>query len=102
MDKLFKNYMENHNITPKNDPELVKTSVPYTNFMVVNIPYFRNNEQINNVLQEIDKSECIFSNRWGDAPIWGYILCYLLDKDLYKIDNSVSYFHGSLNEIINT
>jgi hypothetical protein len=67
--------------------------------MVVNIPYFRNNEDVKNVLQEIDKSECIFSNRWGDLPIWGYILGYLIDKNLYKVETGVSYYHGSHDNV---
>uniref|UniRef100_A0A6C0B7H9 Nucleotide-diphospho-sugar transferase domain-containing protein n=1 Tax=viral metagenome TaxID=1070528 RepID=A0A6C0B7H9_9ZZZZ len=97
MKEFFKSYTEKHNITPKTE----KADVPYTNFMIVNIQYFRNNEDVKNVLYEIDKSECIFSNRWGDAPIWGYILCHLIEKNLYKTDTSISYFHGSLNDRVN-
>lgn len=97
MKELFRNYMEKNNITPK----IEEAVVPYTNFMVVNVPYFRNNENVQKILQEIDKSECIFSNRWGDAPIWGSILRYLVDKNLYKEETGVTYFHGSHNIKIN-
>lgn len=95
MKDLFMDFMKKHNKIPKNE----QPSFPYTNFMVVNVPYFRNNEDVKNVLQEIDKSECIFSNRWGDLPIWGYILGYLIDKNLYKTETGVSYFHGSHDNV---
>jgi len=95
MKELFTEFMKKHSKTPKNE----NASFPYTNFMVVNIPYFKNNEDVKAVLQEIDKSECIFSNRWGDLPIWGYILCYLIDKNVYKTETGVSYYHGSHDNV---
>ena len=95
MKELFTDFMKKHNLNPKTE----KLEFPYTNFMVVNISYFRNNNEVKHVLQEIDKSECIFSNRWGDLPIWGYILSYLIDNKLYKKDSSVSYYHGSHNNV---
>ena len=96
MDKLFNNYLKNNELIKKND-----LKCPYTNFMIINIPYFRNNKHVQNILKEIKMSNCIFSNRWGDLPIWGYILSYLIDSKYYIEDKNISYIHGSHNITIN-
>jgi hypothetical protein len=96
MNELFQNYIQTTNMTQKND-----LSMPYTNFMIVNVPFFNNNLDVTNILTEIDKSDCIFSNRWGDLPIWGYILSYFIDKTYYLEDRSISYIHGSHSATIN-
>lgn len=96
MDNLFNNYMKNNNLKPKN-----KLSMPYTNFMILNINFFKNNKDVTNILNEIDLSDCIFSNRWGDLPIWGYILSYLIDKKYYILDTGISYTHESHSKKIN-
>ena len=69
--------------------------------MVINVNYFYNNDLVKDVLSRIYESNCIFSNRWGDLPIWGYILSYLVDKKHYIEDKSISYYHGSHNKKIN-
>jgi hypothetical protein len=84
--ELFDNYLYDNNKIQKNELKM-----PYTNFMIVNIPFFKNNIDVINILNQIDKSECVFSNRWGDLPIWGYILSYLIDKKYYIEDKSISY-----------
>jgi hypothetical protein len=74
---------------------------PYTNFMIVNVPFFNTNESISNALKKIEESRCIFSNRWGDLPIWGYILTLFVDEKHYIEDKRIRYFHGSHNSKIN-
>lgn len=96
METLFNNYLEKNNLIKKNE-----LKCPYTNFMIINIPYFKNNKNVQNILQEIKNSNCIFSNRWGDLPIWGYILSYLIDKKYYIEDKNITYKHGSHDMIIN-
>jgi hypothetical protein len=96
MDDLFNSYLKKNNLIKKND-----LKCPYTNFMIINIPYFKNNKNVQNILQEIKNSNCIFSNRWGDLPIWGYILSYLIDKKYYIEDKNITYKHGSHDMIIN-
>lgn len=62
---LFNDFITNNNIKPyKNN-----IKCPYTNFMVIHINYFNNNETVQQVLNCIKESNCIFSNRWGDLPI---------------------------------
>ena len=41
---------------------------PYTNVMWIRIAYAR---QMQWVFDAVDASGCIFSNRWGDLPLWG-------------------------------
>jgi len=96
MEQLFNNYLNNNNLTKIND-----LKCPYTNFMIINIPFFKNNIHVQNILEEIKNSNCIFSNRWGDLPIWGYILSYLIDKKYYIEDKQISYIHGSHGATIN-
>jgi hypothetical protein len=96
MNQLFNNYLIEHNISQKN---LLK--MPYTNFMIVNIYYFNNNNTVKDVLNIIKESNCIFSNRWGDLPIWGYILSYFIDKKYFIEDQNIVYYHGSHDKKIN-
>lgn len=97
LDKFFNEFMKKRNITPHKNT----IRCPYTNFMVVNVEYFNKNELIQEVLKFIKDTNCIFSNRWGDLPIWGYILSYLVDEKLYLKDDTITYLHGSHNKIIN-
>ena len=69
--------------------------------MIINVNYFKNNENVKKILQLIKDSNCIFSNRWGDLPIWGYILSYLVDKTMYFEDKTITYIHGSHKKKIN-
>jgi hypothetical protein len=94
---LFQYFIDNNNIKPYKN----KIECPYTNFMVVNINYFNNNKTIQKVLTLIKESNCIFSNRWGDLPIWGYILSYLVHESMYITDKSIMYLHGSHKKKIN-
>lgn len=96
MENLFNNYLNNNNLTKKSE-----LKCPYTNFMIFNIPFFKNNIHVKKILQEIKNSNCIFSNRWGDLPIWGYILSYLIDNKYYIEDKEISYIHGSHGATIN-
>ena len=97
MEEFFNNYLKNNNLTPINN----NLRCPYTNFMIINIKFFYNNDLIKDVLSKIYGSNCIFSNRWGDLPIWGYILSYLVEQKNYLEDKSISYYHGSHNIQIN-
>jgi len=97
MQETFDFFIKNNNITPYKR----EIKCPYTNLSIINIPYFINNSQISAVLNKIKVCNCIFSNRWGDLPIWGYILSYLVNPELYLEDKNISYSHGSHNKKIN-
>jgi hypothetical protein len=92
MKELFDTFVKEFNITPFNANVF---EAPYTNVMIVCISYFRNNRQVQELLHRIKKSNCIFSNRWGDLPIWGYILSYFVEPRNYKKEPRIRYYHGS-------
>lgn len=96
MEQMFNSFMIKHNINKKR--EVVQS--PYTNFFIMNMDYFNHNKYIKMILDEIAESNCIWSNRWGDLPVWGYILSYMVDTDLYKEDKSIQYIHGSHNNAV--
>ena len=73
---------------------------PNTNFMILDMDYFRNNQLVQGFLSEIDRCHGIYSNRWGDAPIWGIILYALAGTDFYEMSD-VGYLHGSHNHYVN-
>lgn len=92
MESLFNSFMHDNGLPP------VRKHVnrcPYTNVMIVNIPYFRGRSMMQRLLERIVESHCVFSNRWGDLAIWGYVLLYLIDKKCYIEDRAISYSHGS-------
>ena len=97
MKDLFDNFVKENNITLYNK----NIKCPYTNVMILNINYFLGNQDVMNILKIIEKSNCIFSNRWGDLPIWGFILTYLIDSKHYLEDKTIRYHHGSHDKKIN-
>ena len=96
MADVFNNFLNKKRLVPINN-----LKCPYTNFMIINIPFFYYNSTVKEILTIIEKTNCIFSNRWGDLPIWGYILSYLIQKKYYIEDKSIKYLHGSHNKQIN-
>ena len=98
MERFFERFMKGRGLVAKRDDGLHS---PYTNVMIVDIGYFKNNPIVRDVLKEIERCGCIFSNRWGDLPIWGYILTKLIDKELYLEDKQMRYYHASHDAKIN-
>lgn len=77
------------------------TKAPYTNLMIMNIPYFLHHKDIQYLIRKIRYNDCIFSNRWGDLPIWGFILAYAVHPKHYGMDRRIKYFHGSHDYMVN-
>jgi len=99
MEKLWEEFISENNITPVKSFKDI--TCPYTNFMIVNIKFLKENEIISKILNKIDMSHGIYSNRWGDLPIWGMILSTLVDEKNYLETKKISYFHGSHNKTVN-
>jgi hypothetical protein len=97
LDNLVENFIRKNNIEKQSET----LWFPYTNMMIVDVSYFSKNENVLKLLQEIDDSDCIFNNRWGDLPIWGYILTYLIPKENYFENKSIKYYHSSHHSQIN-
>lgn len=66
---------------------------PYTNVMLLDLIWYRNSSVLRAFTQAVDASECIYSNRWGDMPLWGAAV--ILEKQPYHRLYKMSYFHGS-------
>lgn len=73
---------------------------PNTNFMILDLDFFKRHEIVQKFLLEIEKSHGIYSNRWGDAPIWGIILLALGGVDFYEL-RDVGYYHASHDHYVN-
>jgi hypothetical protein len=99
LEKLWNEFIVENNINPIKKFDEIKC--PYTNFMIVNMDFLNKNTIILKMLDKIDKSHGIYSNRWGDLPIWGMILSTLVDEKYYTETKEISYFHGSHNKMIN-
>lgn len=92
MDVLLDRFCKQHNITMP--VEYKQICAPNTNFIILDLEYFRNNDIVQKFLTAVDKSHGIYSNRWGDAPIWGVILFALQDEPVF-LCNQIEYYHGS-------
>ena len=97
LDKFFIAFLNSVNKTTTNLP----TEFPYTNVMIVNTGYFAKSPVIKKIHEKLTECNCIFSNRWGDLAIWGYILSIFIHPTKYIEDKNISYYHESHNKIVN-
>jgi len=75
---------------------------PYTNAMYMNLSMLFSNttreaQLIWQFLRAVDDSNCIYTNRWGDMPLWGAVLG-ILDHPVHF--TSLAYYHWSHKTII--
>jgi len=96
---LWENFISDYGVSPYKRFEEIRC--PYTNFMIVDVEYFLNNDLVCSFLDVVDDSHGIYSNRWGDLPIWGVILSTLVDGIHYEENKNISYHHGSHKTNIN-
>jgi len=95
---LLSTFLEKNGLKPRVPYDDIRS--PMSNFMMLNLDYFRDNTLIQEFLTEVDNSHGIYSNRWGDAPIWGVILFALLEEAFYELSD-IGYLHGSHNHYVN-
>ncbi len=84
-----------------NEKKYENIKFPYTNLFIMYVPYFLKNMKILEALSNINDTQCIFINRWGDLPIWGYLLKYYVPQENYIEDKNIGYIHGSHQANIN-
>jgi hypothetical protein len=78
------------------------TSVPYTNFCIMNAEYFKNCDLFKLWCKEIENEGGIFVSRWGDANIWGiYLSMANIDKKNFIEDDRIKYYHGTHFMLVN-
>jgi hypothetical protein len=98
LEKLLNDFTTENNIPM---PVLYSDiKAPNTNFMMLDLKFFKEHEIVQKFLAKIESSHGIYSNRWGDAPIWGIILYALSGVDFYELSNT-GYFHGSHSHYVN-
>jgi len=92
-------FLSNNNINIKvND----LPHVPYTNYCIINVEYFRNCELFDKWYQYIDNEGGIFVSRWGDANLWGiYLILSNLIETNFTEDKRIKYYHGTHNSVVN-
>ena len=92
--------------TTNNPPVKYPPSGPYTNFLGLRLDRIRNNRLLMMYIEEISKSNYIYLYRWGDLPLWGEAITYILGNDSLVIDKEIRYYHGThyihVNEIKTT
>jgi hypothetical protein len=76
-------------------------SGPYTNIIGFSLNLIRNNDIFQKYLREINLSNKIYQQRWGDLPIWGEVIYYIFGKDTCLINKNIKYHHGSHNKQVN-
>jgi len=74
---------------------------PYTNIIALNLDRLRLRKIIFKYIDAIDKSDCIYTYRWGDLPLWGETLHYFHEPNESKLDKNLIYFHSSHNQQVN-
>ena len=63
---------------------------PLTHIMLINIPWAKKSEKF---IKAVENTDCIYSNRWGDLPLWGAAL--MLEGVGKKYIKGLKYHHGS-------
>jgi len=90
LEKLWNNFLKIEKFKPYKSFKDI--TCPYTNVMIVDVEYFLKNDLVYNFLTDVDNSHGIYSNRWGDLPIWGVILTTLIDEKHYYEDKKYLIF----------
>jgi hypothetical protein len=76
-------------------------SGPYTNFIVWKMPPLRNHVGLQSYIRAVDESDNIYRYRWGDLPLWGEAIDYILGKQCLYVDTHLPYYHGSHEQMVN-
>ena len=98
LQKLTEDFYAKNNYTPPMPFDDIMCC--YTNFMILNLHHFKNNNFVQSYLKDVSDCNCIYSNRWGDASIWGIIAQVLMEEPYYHLD-MVEYYHGSHDRYVN-
>lgn len=68
---------------------------PYTNLMGMRLDKIRANPTVLKYIRAVDESSHIYHHRWGDLPLWGEVITYILGEHAMKVDPTIQYYHGS-------
>ena len=94
------NFMKNNNITI--DMTKRHPGGPYTNLIGLNLIELRKEKLLNIYIEAIKESDNIYIHRWGDLPLWGEVLNYMMNEEKDAlISKDIKYIHGSHNYRVN-
>jgi hypothetical protein len=74
---------------------------PFTNIFGLSLNKIRENEILKKYIIDVDESNMIYKRRWGDLPLWGEVIYYILGSEELLIDKDIKYFHESHNSYVN-
>lgn len=63
---------------------------PATNTFYLNLTWLYSTPTVLKWMQTVEKSQCVFSNRWGDLPVWGATMA-LTNETRYRWDVNVEH-----------
>ena len=75
---------------------------PYTNCMFLNLNWYRSNKMLGEFDQAVLESQCIYSGRWGDLPLWGakmllaYEQIHVLNFSYHHLSHRVKVIPGKI------
>lgn len=78
----------------------VPCSGPYTNVFGIDLS-IRENPILTKYIEEVEKSNRIYSHRWGDLPLWGEAIDYIFKRNSISILESLKYYHESHKSQVN-
>ena len=68
---------------------------PYTNLFGISLIELRKNNMLFKYIEEIELSDMIYKRRWGDLPLWGDAIAYIIGNDKLYFDKNLKYYHLS-------
>jgi hypothetical protein len=74
---------------------------PYTNLFLMDADFYRTSEVFRDFMKAIHESNGIYTNRWGDLPIWGLAMKILGEDQIKMTNKKIVYIHGSFGEVVN-
>jgi len=104
MNQFTLNFINNNSesgyVFKKNNPKHLPGG-PYTNFCGLSLKTLRENNMLHKYIQEVDLSNQIYEKRWGDLPLWGEVVDYIIGSESLFIDNTFRYYHESHKTLVN-
>jgi len=74
---------------------------PYTNLLGIRLSVIHDYARLRQYVDLIDQSDNIYYYRWGDLPLWGEAVTYILGSKTLNVDTTLKYFHGSHKAFVN-
>ncbi len=103
MGEFFINLVRKHNLKLTFFNKLIENDrynlrQIYNNFEIIKVSYFEN-ELVQLLVNEINKSGNIYKKRWGDSPLRTFVLSLTVDSSEIHKFNDFDYMHSAYNRI---